>query len=217
MPRNIDYYFSLLSPWAYIGHVPFMEIVRGHDVKVTYKPILLANVYPETGGLPFPKRHPVRLRYRILELQRWREKRGLKFNLHPKFWPFNAEMADRIVVAVAAAGHDPDPFLRRAFAAIWEEEQNLADDATLISLADGVKLPGRELLADAKGDGSKTKYEQCQGRHRDRSHRFTMLCARRRGVLGPGSARSSGRRAPVRTQAVSLRRMTAAPHERCEG
>ena len=160
MPRNIDYYFSLLSPWAYIGHVPFMEIVRRHDVKVTYKPILLADVYPETGGLPFPKRHPVRLRYRILELQRWREKRGLRFNLHPKFWPFNAEMADRFVVAVAAAGHDPDPFLRRAFAAIWEEEQNLADDATLISLADGVKLPGRELLADAKRDESKAKYEQ---------------------------------------------------------
>ena len=160
MARNIDYYFSLLSPWAYIGHVPFMEIVRRHDVKVTCKPILLANVYPDTGGLPFPKRHPVRLRYRILELQRWREKRGLKFNLHPKFWPLNAEMADRFVIAVVAAGHDPDPFLRRAFAAVWEEEQNLADDATLISLADGVNLPGRELLADAKRDEGKAKYEQ---------------------------------------------------------
>jgi 2-hydroxychromene-2-carboxylate isomerase len=160
MPRNIDYYFSLLSPWAYIGHVPFMEVVRRHDVKVTCKPILLGDVYPDTGGLPFPKRHPVRLRYRILELQRWREKRGLKFNLHPKFWPFSAEMADRFVVAVAAAGHDPDPFLRRAFAAVWEEEQNLTDDATLISLADAVKLPGRELLADAKRDENKAKYEQ---------------------------------------------------------
>jgi 2-hydroxychromene-2-carboxylate isomerase len=81
----------------------------------------------------------------------------LKFNLHPKFWPLNAEMADRFVIAVATAGHDPDPFLRRAF---WEEEQNLADDATLISLADGVKLLGRELLADAKRDESKAKYEQ---------------------------------------------------------
>ena len=27
MPRIIDYYFSLVSPWAYIGHAPFMEIV----------------------------------------------------------------------------------------------------------------------------------------------------------------------------------------------
>jgi 2-hydroxychromene-2-carboxylate isomerase len=50
--------------------------------------------------------------------------------------------------------------LRRAFAAIWEGEQNLADEATLIALADGVKLPGAKLLADAKRDESKAKYEQ---------------------------------------------------------
>ena len=137
-----------------------MEIVRSHNVKVTCKPISLTNVFAETGGLPVAKRHPARLRYRILELQRWREKRGLKFNLHPKFWPLNVETADRFVVALAAVGDDPDPFLRRAFAAIWEEEQNLADDKTLIALADTVKLPGEELLAVAKRDESKAKYEQ---------------------------------------------------------
>jgi 2-hydroxychromene-2-carboxylate isomerase len=160
MPRNIDYYFSLASPWAYIGHVPFVEVVRRHDARVTCKPVSLAKVFLETGGLPFAKRHPARQRYRILELQRWREKRGLNFNLHPKFWPLNAELADRFVVAVVAAGHDPDPFLRRAFAAVWEGEQNLADEGTLIALADGVKLPGATLLADAKRDESKAKYEQ---------------------------------------------------------
>jgi 2-hydroxychromene-2-carboxylate isomerase len=160
MSRNIDYYFSMHSPWAYIGHVPFMEIAHRHDVKVTYKPSSLSDVFAETGGLPVTKRHPARLRYRILELQRWREKRGLRFNLHPKFWPFAAEASDRFVVAVAAAGHDPDTLLRRAFAALWEEEQNLADDVTLIAIADAVKLPGAELLAQAKRDEIKAEYEQ---------------------------------------------------------
>ena len=127
---------------------------------ITYKPISLSDVFAMTGGLPVGKRHPARLRYRILELQRWREKRGLKFNLHPKFWPFAAEAADRFAVAVAAAGHDPDPFLRRAFAALWEEEQNLADDATLTKLANAEKLPGAELLSEAKREQAKAKYEQ---------------------------------------------------------
>ena len=160
MPKNIDYYFSMHSPWAYIGHAPFMEIVRCHDMKVTYKPISLSDVFAETGGVPVAKRHPARLRYRILELQRWREKRGLKFNLHPKFWPFAAEAADRLVIAVAAAGHDPDTFLRCAFAALWEEEQDLTNDATLIALANAVKLPGEQLLAEAKRDETNAKYEQ---------------------------------------------------------
>ena len=160
MPHNIDYYFSMHSPWAYIGHVPFMDVVRRHDAKVTYKPIWLSDVFAETGGLPVAKRHPARLRYRILELQRWREKRWLKFNLHPKYWPFNTEIADRFIVAVAAAGLDPDPFLRHAFAALWEGEQDLANDATLIALADGAKLPSQELLASAKSHDSKARYEQ---------------------------------------------------------
>jgi 2-hydroxychromene-2-carboxylate isomerase len=163
MSQNVDYYFTMQSPWAYIGHAPFIEVVRRHDVTVTYKPISLSDVFAETGGLPFGKRHPARLRYRMLELQRWREKRGLKFNLHPKFWPFAVETADRFAIAVAAAGPDPDPFLRRAFAAVWEEEQNLADDATLTKLANAEKLPGAELMSEAKREQTKAKYEQNTG------------------------------------------------------
>ena len=32
MSQNVDYYFSMHSPWAYIGHAPFMEVVRRHDL-----------------------------------------------------------------------------------------------------------------------------------------------------------------------------------------
>lgn len=28
MSRIVDYYFSMHSPWAYIGHVPFVEMAR---------------------------------------------------------------------------------------------------------------------------------------------------------------------------------------------
>ncbi len=63
MSQNVDYYFSMISPWAYIGHVPFMEVVRRHALNVTYKPISLSDVFAKTGGLPFGKRHQARLRY----------------------------------------------------------------------------------------------------------------------------------------------------------
>src|SRR5918997_2282210 len=119
MPRVIDYYFSLVSPWAYIGHGPFMDIVGRHGVEVNYKPVFLGRVFAETGGLPLAQRHPARQRYRLLELQRWREKRGLSFNLQPKFWPFDVGLADRFVIAITAARKDPDAFLRRAFPGGW--------------------------------------------------------------------------------------------------
>src|SRR5438105_15729962 len=87
MPRSIDYWFTLASPWAFLGHQAFLDLAKAQNVTVRYKPVPLGEVFPHTGGLPLPKRHPARQRYRILELQRWREARGIALKIHPKHWP----------------------------------------------------------------------------------------------------------------------------------
>ena len=160
MPRQIDYYFSLLSPWAYIGHKPFRDVISAYDLKVNHKPVVLVDLFSETGGLPLMKRHPVRQRYRMLELQRWRDKRGLTFNLQPKNWPFNARLADGVVIAAIEAGLDPDRYLRRAFAAVWEDQLNLAEPDTVIKIADQTGLPGRKLVERSASDAVSAVYEQ---------------------------------------------------------
>ncbi len=160
MSRRIDYYFSLQSPWAYIGHKLFREVVGTYDLSVNHKPVVLVDLFSETGGLPLLKRHPVRQRYRMIELQRWRDKRGLAFHLQPANWPFDARLADGLVIAAIEAGRDPDPFLRRAFAAIWEDQLNLADPATLIKIADDSGLPGKQLLERSGTDEIGRIYEQ---------------------------------------------------------
>jgi 2-hydroxychromene-2-carboxylate isomerase len=158
MSRSIDYYFSLVSPWAYIGHAPFMEIARRHRLEVNYKPVFLGRVFAETGGLPLAQRHPARQRYRMVELQRWREKRGLSFKLQPKHWPFDVTLADRFVIAINAGRRDPDPFLRRAFAAVWEEERNLADPLVLSEIATEAGLDSSSLMEVAQGSATEAIY-----------------------------------------------------------
>jgi 2-hydroxychromene-2-carboxylate isomerase len=160
MPRQIDYYFSLSSPWAYIGHKLFREVVATYGLKVNHKPVVLVDLFSETGGLPLVKRHPVRQRYRMLELQRWRDKRGLNFHFQPQHVPLNARLADGLVIAAIEAGHDPDPFLRRAFAGVWEDQLDLADAATLVRLADASGLPGQALVERSGTDEISQKYEQ---------------------------------------------------------
>jgi 2-hydroxychromene-2-carboxylate isomerase len=158
MPRPIDYYFSLVSPWAYIGHAPFMDIARRHGLAINYKPVSLGRVFTETGGLPLPQRHPVRQRYRLVELQRWRDRRRLSFNIHPKHWPFDVTLADRFVIAIQVAHRDPDPFLRRAFAAVWEEERNLADPLVIAELAEQAGLDSASLMDRARGSTTEAVY-----------------------------------------------------------
>ena len=160
MPRPIDYYFSLLSPWAYIGHRLFMDIAARRDLAVNYKPVVLTDVFAQTGGLPLAKRHAVRQRYRMLELQRWRDKRGLHFTLKPAFWPFDVTLADRFVIAAVVKGTDPGAFLANAFAAVWEGQCNLAEEATLLELAARAQLPGAELVALARAETTAAAYAQ---------------------------------------------------------
>jgi 2-hydroxychromene-2-carboxylate isomerase len=159
-PRQIDYYFSLTSPWAYIGHTLFREVVSTYNCVVNHRPVVLLDLFSETGGLPLVKRHPVRQRYRMLELQRWRDKRGLNFHLRPAHSPFNGRLADGVVIAAIEAGNDPDTFLRRAFSGVFEQQLDLADPATLVKLANDSGLPGEQLIARAYSDEISAAYEQ---------------------------------------------------------
>jgi len=160
MARQVDYYFSFQSPWAYVGHQTFRSLVSAYDLKVNHKPVVLVDLFSETGGLPLMKRHPVRQRYRMVELQRWRDKRGLKFHLQPANWPFNARLADGVVIAALERSLDPDGYLQRAFAGVWEGQLNLADPATIIKLADEAGLPGQQLVERSGSDEISKAYEQ---------------------------------------------------------
>jgi 2-hydroxychromene-2-carboxylate isomerase len=152
MPRTVDYYFTLASPWAFLGHKPFLDLAKAHGVTIRYKPVDLGEVFPHTGGLPLPKRHPARQKYRILELQRWREARGVPLKINPKHWPFSAATANRTIIAVAQSGGDPGPYTQRAFEGVWARDEDLGQDATLVALLDGCGHDGAKMLASAKSD-----------------------------------------------------------------
>src|SRR6516162_8056052 len=160
MSREVDYYFSFSSPWAYIGYKAFREVFASYNAKVNQKPVILIDRLSGPRGLPLVRRHPVRQRYRMVELQRWRDKRGLNFHLQPKYSPLNARLADGVVIAAIEAGYDPDRFLRRAFPAVWEDQLNLADPQTVADLADDASFPGRELVDRSGSDAISAAYEQ---------------------------------------------------------
>jgi 2-hydroxychromene-2-carboxylate isomerase len=157
-PRTIDYYFTMVSPWAYLGHAAFTAVRHRRDSAVRYHPVNLATVFPRSGGLPLADRHPSRQRYRMLELQRWRERRALPLNLQPRFCPFDAALADGIVIAIVDAGGDPDRFLPAAFAAIWQQERNLADPEVLSELLQDGGFDAARVVAAARSESVALRY-----------------------------------------------------------
>ena len=158
MSKTIDYYFSLVSPYTYLGEVVFPEIVPRHGAAVHRKPMELGKIFPQTGGLPLPKRAPARLVYRMTELKRWREYRGLPLNLEPKFFPAAEWPAAGMVIAAENQGLDSAALVNGILTAVWAEERDIADAGTLKAIAGERGLDGEALLAAADDERVKAAY-----------------------------------------------------------
>jgi 2-hydroxychromene-2-carboxylate isomerase len=129
--RSIDYYFTLLSPFAYLGHRAFLDVARKHGAKVHFKPINIMGVWDDSGAVPVPQRPKARQDYRLIELQRWREVRGVALTLQPKHFPTSPVLADRSVIALVEMDKDPSDYMEAVFQALWVDEQNIAEESVL--------------------------------------------------------------------------------------
>lgn len=157
-PRRIDYFFSCVSPWSFLGHAPFMAVAHRHHATVAFHPVELGPVFAQTGGLPLAKRAPERQRYRLVELQRWRAKRGVELHLAPAFWPFDGALADQTIIAALQAGLPVDDLVARICSGVWQRQENLALPEVIAAVADAVGLPGDSLVAAAQGEAAKATY-----------------------------------------------------------
>ena len=152
MAITVDYYLSLNSPWTYIGSAPFAEIAKRHGVTVNVKPAKFGPIFEQTGGLPLPKRSPQRRAYRMMELKRWREVRGLPLNLEPKHFPCDDAAATRLLISAKLQGKDAHRLSVELGRAVWEREESLADAATMESTAQRAGLDAAALRAGGPSD-----------------------------------------------------------------
>jgi len=153
MSTLITYCFTPVSPWAYLGHARFTHIAADAGARVDVRPVDYSTIFPASGGLPLAKRAPQRQAYRLVELRRFSEHLGVPLNLHPRYFPADPTLAAKLIIAVEAQD-GADAALRLSGAlmrAVWAEERNIADDATLAQvLAECSLAPERLTQAAAE-------------------------------------------------------------------
>ena len=159
---DVDYYFSPQSPWTYLGHERFWELARRAGARIHVLPVDLGGkVFPVSGGLPLAKRAPQRQAYRLVELRRYSEWLGVPMNIKPRYFPVSPDDAAKLIIAVDlkdgsdAAMHFAGAVMR----ALWVEERNIADEATLASLLAEQNLPAAR-LDDAHTQAVHERYER---------------------------------------------------------
>lgn len=155
----LDYYLTMGSPWAYLGHAALIDLGRRHGVPVRVRPTPISRLFSETGGVSLPQRHPARQRYRLVDLQRWCALRGVPLDPHAAHVRFDPALLDRVLLAMLASATEVDPFMRLAFRAIWVEGEDLADADVIARIARRAGLDGSPCLADAIGPAVQDLYE----------------------------------------------------------
>lgn len=161
MRRTVDYYFVPQSPWTYLGHARFADLLRQTGTAVRVRPMDLGKIFPISGGLPLQKRAPQRQAYRLLELRRFSQALDIPLHPEPRFFPVAGDPAARLIAAVAQ--HDGDEAAMRltgaVLAAVWAQERDIADDGTLAALLAESGL-GAERLAQSRQPEVQARYDE---------------------------------------------------------
>jgi 2-hydroxychromene-2-carboxylate isomerase len=135
---HIDYYFSLLSGFAYMAGDRLEKIAATHGATISYKPYDISALFDRLGSQKPADRPEGRKVYRTQELTRLSKKTGLPLKLNAKFWPTNAAPASYAIIAAAQAGGGDVPALIAALnRAMWVDDQDIADDAVITAALKG--------------------------------------------------------------------------------
>lgn len=139
---RVDVYVDVASPFAYLGLTQLGAFAAiGAEVRLI--PILLGALFREIGqaDVPLFAMPPAKARYIGLDMQRWARWWGVPFAQPAKF-PQRTVTAQRLIVLAGdrgfAAQHDLAVALGRA---MWAEQRDLEDPATLRAIVEQVGLP----------------------------------------------------------------------------
>jgi 2-hydroxychromene-2-carboxylate isomerase len=159
--RTVDYYFTITSPWSYLGHGRFAELLAKHGTGVRVKPVDYTKIFPVSGGLPLKQRAPQRQAYRLVELARWRDFLGVPLSIEPKFFPVSPEAAARAVIA-ADIVKGPAAAMRLAHALMqgcWVQDRNVADPETVNAIVRAQDIDPAALGEVVVAADAQAKYE----------------------------------------------------------
>ena len=153
---EIDFFLDFYSPYSYLASHRIAAIADKYHCKINYFPIDIKRTKLAVGNTgPATVEIPKKLRYMIVDLQRWADRYGLPLG--------RAQRADysRINKGLLLAkdrGAEPE-YVRHAYDLVWGQSKNPDDDDVLSGLARSLGWNSGELLAYVSSKAAADLYE----------------------------------------------------------
>tara|TARA_B100001123_G_C15059007_1_gene926780 strand:- start:27 stop:629 length:603 start_codon:yes stop_codon:yes gene_type:complete len=158
--KRIDYYFTISSPWAYLGHSRLKSIAASNQIDICYRPVNIIEIFSKTGGILLKKRSEERQHYRLVELTRWSKHLNIKINLHPQHLHASDHLANKVIIALTEMNIDPGPISETFARAIWLEDQDISDIGVISSLLLNHEIDPKPLLINAQSKTIEDKFSK---------------------------------------------------------
>ena len=150
---KIEYFYSLASPFTFLGSEKLQTIAKKYNAEIVEKPCdLVGGIFSKTGGLPVPQRSPQRQKYRLDELKRWSEFLNIKINIKPKFFPpKDPHISAKYAIAANLSGVKV-LFGHELLKKLWIEEKDISDEKNIELISNQFKIDFNELSSLAKSN-----------------------------------------------------------------
>jgi len=145
MTQVIEYFFSISSPWAYLGVERLVALAARHNLRI--KPLLMTTI-DEHGWIPLKNKPPVRQRYVRAEIGRWSRHLGVTMQLDKR--PSDLKdptPAAMMVVAAETGGAEGLPLALALQRAYWEGAADIGTPEIRRKIADANSYDGEHLLS----------------------------------------------------------------------
>ncbi len=158
---KIEYYFSIASPFSYLAVKRFLSLIKKYNLEVEEKPVdLVDTIFSNTGGLPVPKRHPSRQKYRLIEIDRIAKKFDIPINKQPKFFPpSDPHLPAKFVIAACNKGNKLS-FSSNCLEYLWSLEKDISDYKVLEEICEKLDLKFEDIKNLALSDEIDAKYKE---------------------------------------------------------
>jgi len=146
MPKQVEFFFDVGSPAAYLAYTQLPRIAREAGAQIVWKPMLLGGVFKATGNAS-PVTVPAKGKWMMGDLARYAKQYGVSFDTPPGF-PINTLPLMRGAVGVQMRA--PEKFaayVDAVFRAMFGAPRDMREPATIAEVVSEAGLDPKQFEA----------------------------------------------------------------------
>ena len=153
MSNHIDFYFDIISPYAYIA---YKKILKINNVNFKLKPILLGGLH-NLAGITAPAFNKYKMKNMQNDCELVAKKNNISFKWNSKF-PINSLNIMRGYLCVENS--KKEEYLNSFFEAYWKEDEDLSSKESIKYLLKKLKIDENDFFNLISNQDTKDKLKQ---------------------------------------------------------